>query len=59
MFQELVTWKEETVCSSEAELDPGQGEICREVKEENKEETLVLLGEELLRELGVGVGRSY
>ncbi|XP_039375156.1 zinc finger protein 250-like isoform X4 [Mauremys reevesii] len=45
--EELVTWKEETVCSSmaeQAELDPGQGEICREVKEENKEDTLILLG---------------
>nr|XP_042702535.1 zinc finger protein 397-like isoform X4 [Chrysemys picta bellii] len=40
--EELVTWKEETVCSSgaeRAELDPGQGEICREVKED----TLILL----------------
>uniref|UniRef100_A0A8C3SDW4 Uncharacterized protein n=1 Tax=Chelydra serpentina TaxID=8475 RepID=A0A8C3SDW4_CHESE len=44
--EELVTWKEETVCSSGAEeagLDPGQGEICREVKEEKEEETLILL----------------
>ncbi|XP_065450329.1 zinc finger protein 271-like isoform X1 [Chrysemys picta bellii] len=40
--EELVTWKEETVCFSgaeRAELDPGHGEICREVKED----TLILL----------------
>ncbi|KAG6923912.1 zinc finger protein 84, partial [Chelydra serpentina] len=44
---EPVTWEEEVACSSRAErpaLGPEQGKICREVKEENKEEPLISPG---------------
>uniref|UniRef100_A0A8C4XXR6 Zinc finger protein 665-like n=1 Tax=Gopherus evgoodei TaxID=1825980 RepID=A0A8C4XXR6_9SAUR len=45
--EEPVTWEEEAACCSRAQwttLAPEQGKICREVKEENKEEHLISPG---------------